>query len=142
MQFKKVLTSHARMIPLRNGPSDGRILKSWRYIKYGDFSNIVIKPRRSTTKKLKTAPKSKIDPDGVPFVIPNITAHWLRPSFATMLYMAGIDVLTAKEQLSHADIKTTLDIYTYLDGAYKQKSMDKLDAYLQQNNEVKEATAN
>ena len=56
--------------------------------------------------------------------------------------MAGIDVLTAKEQLGHADIKTTLDIYTYLDGAYKQKSMDKLDAYLQQNNEVKEATAN
>ena len=75
-------------------------------------------------------PKSKFDPDGVPFVIPPISAHWLRHTFATMLYMAGVDILTAKEQLGHSDIKTTLEIYTHLDAIYKRKSMNKLDEFL------------
>ena len=47
-----------------------------------------------------------------------------------MLYLAGVDVLTAKEQLGHSDIKTTLSIYTHLDQIYKRKSMKKLDDYL------------
>ena len=75
-------------------------------------------------------PKSKMQPGGVPMVIPQITAHWLRHTFATMLYLAGVDILTAKEQLGHADIKTTLEIYTHLDSIYKRKSMNKLDSYL------------
>jgi len=87
-------------------------------IKYGDFSPF--------EKKYE----SKFDPDGVPFVIPKITPHWLRHTFATMLYLAGVDILNAKEQLGHADIKTTLDIYTHLDAQYKRKSMNKLDDFL------------
>ena len=70
---------------------------------HGDFSEY-----------MKT-PKSKYDPEGVPFVIPRITAHWLRHTFATMLYLAGVDVVTARDQMGHSDIKTTLDIYTHLD---------------------------
>jgi len=69
-------------------------------LKYGDFS------------PFGKQHKSKFDPSGTPFVIPNITPHWLRHTFATMLYMTGVDVLTAKEQLGHADIKTTLEIYS------------------------------
>ena len=87
-------------------------------IKYGDFS------------PFKKRPKSKFDPAGVPFVIPRITPHWLRHTFATMLYFAGVDVLTAKEQLGHADIQTTLRIYTHLDQQHKKKSMNKLNNYL------------
>lgn len=86
--------------------------------KYGDFSH------------LEKQPKSKCQPGGVPIVIPNITAHWLRHTFATMLYFAGVDLLTAKEQLGHSDIKTTLEIYTHLDHQFKRKSMKKLDDYL------------
>ena len=62
--------------------------------------------------------------------IPRFTAHWLRHTYATMLYMAGVDVLTAKELLGHTDIKTTLGIYTHLDAKFKTKSVDKLNAYL------------
>lgn len=87
-------------------------------IKYGDFSPFEKKP------------KSKFDPSGVPFVIPRITGHWLRHTFATMLYLAGVDVLTAKSQLGHRDIKTTLGIYTHLDSMHKRKSMSKLNEYL------------
>lgn len=75
-------------------------------------------------------PKSKYDPKGIPFVIPRITAHWLRHTFATILYLSGVDVVTAKEQLGHANIQTTLDIYTHLDSIYKRREMDKLDAYV------------
>jgi len=63
-------------------------------------------------------------------VIPNITPHWLRHTFATLLYLAGVDILTARDQLGHTDIKTTLAIYTHLDKIYKRKSMNKLDSYL------------
>lgn len=47
-----------------------------------------------------------------------------------MLYKAGVDVLTAKEQAGHADISTTLAIYTHLDSEYKKKTISKLDKYL------------
>ena len=87
-------------------------------IKYGDFSGYM------------KAPKSKYDPAGVPFVIPRITPHWLRHTYATLLYFAGVDVMTARDQMGHADIKTLLDIYTHLDKLHKRKAMSKLDEYL------------
>lgn len=92
-------------------------------IKYGDFTNYC----KVTKNKW---PKSVHDPHEIPFVIPKITAHWLRHTFATLLYMSGVDVLTAKEQLGHSDIKTTLEIYTHLDQKFKRRSMNKLDNYL------------
>lgn len=76
-------------------------------------------------KKMKKSGRHKFD-----MTIPPITPHWLRHTFATLLYLAGVDVLTAKEQLGHADVKTTLQIYTHLDKQFKRRSMDKLDAYL------------
>lgn len=92
-------------------------------IKYGDFTDYC----KATKKKW---PESVHRPEKLPMMIPPFTAHWLRHTFATLLYMAGVDVLTAKEQLGHADIKTTLAIYTHLDKKFKRKSMGKLNRYL------------
>ena len=33
-------------------------------------------------------------------------------------------------QMGHADVSTTLKIYTHLDSVHKRKSVEKLDAYL------------
>lgn len=99
-------------------------------IRYGDFSNVV---RWSNGKKMEIhviGEKDKYNPNGIPMVIDGFTAHDLRHTFATMLYFAGVDILTAKEQLGHSDVKTTMNIYTHLDKEYKRRSMDKLDAYL------------
>lgn len=82
-------------------------------------------------------PKSKFDPGGIEITIPKFTAHWLRHTFATLLYLSGVDVLTAKEQLGHSDIKTTLQIYTHLDKQFKRKSMSKLDDYLENKSQCK-----
>ena len=87
---------------------------------------------------------NKYNRKGVIFTIDTFTAHQLRHTFASMCYKAGIDVLTAKELLGHADIKTTLQVYTHLDGQYKKKTVDKFDDYLtqcDQNANSKKATA-
>jgi hypothetical protein len=80
--------------------------------------------------------KSKYNKNGVEITIPKFTPHWLRHTFATLLYLSGVDVLTAKEQLGHSDIKTTLSIYTHLDATYKRRSMNKLDTYLDGTNDT------
>lgn len=91
-------------------------------IKYGDWSGCI---QTGGKRPAKHSPMKK------PFLIPRITPHWLRHTFITMLYMAGVDVLTAKEQAGHADISTTMSIYTHLDEKYKRKSISKLDEYLE-----------
>lgn len=73
---------------------------------------------------------SKYDPHGLPLRIPHITPHMLRHTFCTLLYLSGVDVLTARDQMGHADISTTLAIYTHLDATHKNKAIDKLDAYI------------
>ena len=62
--------------------------------------------------------------------IGEITAHYLRHTYATLLYLSGVDVLTAAKLMGHANVKTTIQIYTHLDDLMKAKSVDKLDSYL------------
>ena len=64
--------------------------------------------------------------------IPHITLHWLRHTFCTLLYLSGVDVVQACAQMGHADVSTTLRIYTHLDAIHKRKSVDKLYAYLEE----------
>lgn len=60
-----------------------------------------------------------------------ITAHQLRHGTATLLYEAGVDLYTSKAILGHADIKTTLEIYTELRDKQKQKSTTAFDKELE-----------
>ena len=46
-------------------------------------------------------------------------------------YLSGVDVVQACAQMGHADVTTTLKIYTHLDAVHKRKSVDKLDEYQQ-----------
>lgn len=60
-----------------------------------------------------------------------ITAHQLRHGTATILYEAGVDLYTSKNILGHADVKTTLSIYTELRDKQKQKSTDAFNRELE-----------
>lgn len=51
----------------------------------------------------------------------NVTTRTFRNNFATVLYDAGIDVLTAAAAMGHADPSTTLGIYTDLKRSRKVK---------------------
>ena len=55
----------------------------------------------------------------LPMRIPKITPHYLRHTFATMLFLEGINVVSAKQYLGHADISTTVNIYTDLENFNK-----------------------
>lgn len=76
-------------------------------------------------EKMKRPGQRKFD-----MTIPPITLHWLRHTFCTLMYLAGVDVVQASAQMGHADVSTTLKIYTHLDATWKRKSVDKLDQYL------------
>ena len=65
----------------------------------------------------------------IPMMIETFTPHELRHTFCTSLFEAGVDALTAKEQMGHADIQTTLSIYTHLSSQHKDKQADKMEAY-------------
>ena len=62
--------------------------------------------------------------------IPPITLHWLRHTFCTLMYFAGVPVEQACAQMGHADISTTYKIYTHLDMQYKAHDMSALDKLL------------
>lgn len=97
--------------------------------RYGDFSGVVVPDKEGNLKQYKK-PKSRFAPKKIPMVIEPFTAHYLRHTYITMLYFAGVDVLTAKEQAGHANISTTMQIYTHLDKLHKQRQINKLNEYL------------
>ncbi len=105
---------------------DGRMMtySSWQSVwrsfileldrKYGAGN----KPKRFTPKEKQII---TIDP---------FTIHECRHTFCTIMYLAGVDILTAQQQMGHSDVKTTLGIYAHLDALYKKKNISKLDAFL------------
>jgi site-specific recombinase XerD len=58
------------------------------------------------------------------------TPHQLRHSYATILFDAGVDVKTAQAWLGHADINTTLAIYTHLSEQKQKEAKEKLYKHL------------
>jgi integrase len=84
---------------------------------------------------IENAPK-KFAPTKMPMIITPFTPHELRHTFCTIMYEAGIDALTAKEQLGHSDIKTTLSIYTHLSSQHKDNDLKKLDVFLKGGSKV------
>lgn len=66
----------------------------------------------------------------LPIIIKTFTPHELRHTFCTLLYLAGVDVLTARDQMGHSSVQVTQEIYTHLDAKYKAKKMEALDAFL------------
>lgn len=74
--------------------------------------------------------KNKFAPEPTIFTINKFGWHELRHTYATILFEAGVDVLTAQHLLGHADPETTLKIYTHLENEQKSRSFAKLNAFL------------
>ena len=58
------------------------------------------------------------------------TMHQLRHAYAKLLYKAGVDVKTAQRLLRHADIQTTMNIYTEFDDEVTNRELIKANEYL------------
>lgn len=59
--------------------------------------------------------------------------HQLRHAFALILYESGVDIKTSQRLLRHADIQTTMNIYTDFSKKMTEKSVQKINEYLEQN---------
>lgn len=57
----------------------------------------------------------KIKAKDLPMKIFPFTPHYLRHTYATILYLQGVDLETAKHYLGHSDIEVTSNIYTHCD---------------------------
>lgn len=107
---------------------NGRVMTPSAWVKlWQSYMRLLNKKYGTSTLNQHT---SKPGPKALEMTIPNITLHWLRHTFCTLLYLSGVDVVQACAQMGHADVSTTLRIYTHLDAIHKRKSVDKLDAYL------------
>lgn len=106
--------------------ADGRMMTSAAWKSMWDSYMLEISQRYGNAIEKR----KKYDPRGIPILTDIFTPHCLRHTFCTIMYEAGIDVMTAKEQMGHSDVKTTLAIYTHLDKTHKMRNISKLDAYL------------
>lgn len=55
-----------------------------------------------------------------------ITPHWFRHNYATVLYEADVDTAAASRILGHSCIKTTIDVYTHIKNEKLRKEGMKL----------------
>ena len=70
-----------------------------------------------------------------------LTAHYFRHNYATVLYNAEVDVLTAQKYLGHADIETTLGVYTELKNIQESRSAARLKTVFDEISERKKSVA-
>lgn len=82
--------------------------------------------------------RSKYNRNGIRWDIERFTPHYLRHTFATICYLAGLSVEETCQQMGHSDIRTTYSIYTHLDQIYKKRKMTKLDEYI--NSQIEHAS--
>lgn len=59
-----------------------------------------------------------------------VEAHCLRHTYATLLYEAGVDVLTAQRWMGHADPQTTMKIYTHLRDQHEADAVQKFTFFV------------
>lgn len=62
-----------------------------------------------------------------------IDRHSIRHQYATTLYEAGIDAKTAQDLLGHAQISTTMDIYTHISEEKRKKDFSRLTEFAKEN---------
>ena len=62
--------------------------------------------------------------------LPSIRFHDLRHSYAVAAIRAGDDIKTVSENLGHASVAFTLDIYGHVTDEMKKSSADRMQAYI------------
>ena len=67
------------------------------------------------------------------------TPHYLRHTFATMLYLQDINVVDAMQILGHSDVQTTINIYTDFKNLKKDNLSKKYKEHLLSDYAIKTA---
>jgi len=125
LQYELSYTNMLNMLKLGNIPlksSDRTQLK-----------NIVVACNREVMAKWDEQSNTESNP---PVMLPELSCHWLRHTFATRCCEARMDPKAIQSILGHADYETTMNIYVeatdhlkkgeirYLDNYYKKHPLD------------------
>ena len=65
-------------------------------------------------------------------LLPPFSCHTLRHTCATRLCEAGVNIKVIQEMLGHADISTTLDIYTDVTKDFRKREIDAFSDFMQE----------
>ena len=83
---------------------------------------------------VEDSPEERVSKQGKHYVVHHykttLTAHNFRHGYATLLFEAEVDELTAQRLIGHANISTTHAIYTHLRQKKQKSSVDKLVDYV------------
>ena len=60
----------------------------------------------------------------------DVTPHMIRHGYSTMLFNAGLQAKDMQDLMGHAQISTTMDIYTDISKEHKEATRTKLNEYL------------
>lgn len=71
--------------------------------------------------------------DKVKYLIDNVNFHGLRHTSATLLINQGVDIATVSKRLGHAEVSTTLNIYTHALQKSDKAASDKLESLFTNN---------
>ena len=115
------------------------ILKSWKRKQSEDYLKLgfnTLKPSQlvfSNTKNeyMNTAKVYKMFMAIIEkYSLKKISVHGLRHTHASVLFEAGATIKEVQERLGHAEIQTTMNIYTHVSKATINKSGDKFAKYV------------
>ncbi len=94
------------------------------HVAYNGHSGEYMSDRNWETRWEKyCAERGWVDASGAPIY----GAHHLRHGTATLLYESGVDMYTAQHILGHANVSTTLEIYTDLRKNHERKNVGKFE---------------
>lgn len=129
LQLAKFSESNSKYVyPQLNG--ELQTITSWKKTWDSYLNHINYKYYYNTCKSFGKTPKPFNSPTGFPKLVKRFTAHQLRHTYCTMLYMSGVDILTTSKLMGHSSIQITLDIYTHLDEKYKKLNISKFNDYI------------
>lgn len=124
---KSVATSYL-VLPNRQGTLNSPTQWKRLWESYQNDINYYCYKQKCQAANIKC--EKKYSSNKIPQVVSKFNPHQLRHTYATLLYISGVDVLTASELLGHSNISTTLKIYTHLDREFKQLNITKFDNYI------------
>lgn len=115
------------------------ILKDWKrqqaidYLKLGFNTNQAKQPVFTTTKNDYIQPTdttNKINKVIEAYGLKKITTHGLRHTNCVLLFEAGATIKEVQERLGHSNVQTVLNIYSHVTEQAKEKTAEKLSAYM------------
>ncbi len=133
LKIEKFTSKGEYVYPQKDGKKI-QTVTSWQKSWNSYITQLNYKHYSDTCKVFGKIPKAFNSPTGIPQVLERFTAHQLRHTYCTMLYMAGVDMLTTSKLMGHSSIQITLEIYTHLDEKYKTLNISKFNDYI--NNDI------